>query len=121
MLVEIANKASLLTSSAWLFTRAFDLLTPTAFATVEQSQLANTLSQVAEATYALETLALARLRTPLPVRAWPIAGEFDSGDIAIDPGGGTDDFCARGSRMLECRRLEIWSGGLPILKIDPAS
>jgi hypothetical protein len=75
-----------LTSSARLFTRAFDLLTSTAFATVEQSQLANTVPQVAaKTTYALETLALARLRTPLPVRAWPTAGDLDSGDIITDP------------------------------------
>ena len=74
-----------MTSGARLFTGTFDFLTPAAFATVEQSQLANTIPKVAKTTYALDTLALARLRTPLPVRAWPTAGEFDSGDIITDP------------------------------------
>lgn len=121
LFVEVADKSSLLTGITWLFTTTLYFLTPATLATFEQSLLAMTIIRAGLMTYALETLALPRLRTPLPVRLWPRAGELDSGiTVRIHrPGRGTDGY-ARNSARRMCQRERSVSGHHPISKFDPA-
>ena len=111
-----------MTSSARLLARTFDLLTSTALTTVEKSQSANIISQVAKITHALETLALARLRTPLLVlRRWPSAGEVESGITTC-----TDVIGVRNRRLVNaCLRVVYGEAGMleilpDAVPMDPA-